>query len=125
MSQTRPDIQEGDLAEIRDEVTEPPLYKVLIHNDDYTTKAFVVEVLMKVFSKSMDEAPASCGIRIKTGPGFAAFTHLKSPNQGEHGDGGRARQRLPVEIDSRGRLVRCTAHAASAARRHPDPNHPL
>jgi len=56
MSQTRPDIQEGDLAEIRDEVTEPPLYKVLIHNDDYTTKAFVVEVLMKVFSKSMDEA---------------------------------------------------------------------
>jgi ATP-dependent Clp protease adaptor protein ClpS len=56
MSQTKPDIQEGDLVEIRDEVTEPPLYKVLIHNDDYTTKAFVVEVLMKVFSKSMDEA---------------------------------------------------------------------
>jgi ATP-dependent Clp protease adaptor protein ClpS len=56
MSGTRPDIQESDLAEVRDEVTEPPLYRVLIHNDDYTSKAFVVEVLMKVFNKSMDEA---------------------------------------------------------------------
>jgi ATP-dependent Clp protease adaptor protein ClpS len=56
MSRAKPDIQEGDLAETHDETTEPPLYRVLIHNDDYTTKAFVVEVLMKVFNKSLDEA---------------------------------------------------------------------
>jgi ATP-dependent Clp protease adaptor protein ClpS len=56
MSATTPDIHESDLAEVRDEVTEPPMYRVLIHNDDYTTKAFVVEVLMVVFQKSMDEA---------------------------------------------------------------------
>jgi len=44
------------LSEVRDEVTEPPLYQVLIHNDDYTPKAFVIEILMKVFNKPMDEA---------------------------------------------------------------------
>lgn len=58
MSTPQPDSHESDLAEIRAEVTEPPLYKVLIHNDDYTPKAFVVEILLKVFNKSADEATA-------------------------------------------------------------------
>jgi ATP-dependent Clp protease adaptor protein ClpS len=32
------------------------MYKVLLHNDDYTTKAFVVGILMAVFNKSTEEA---------------------------------------------------------------------
>lgn len=32
------------------------MYKVLIHNDDYTTMEFVVDVLMHVFRKSVQEA---------------------------------------------------------------------
>jgi len=56
MSMSHPDSHESDLDEVREKVTEPPLYRVLIHNDDYTPKAFVVEILMKVFSKAMDEA---------------------------------------------------------------------
>jgi ATP-dependent Clp protease adaptor protein ClpS len=56
MSDTKPDIAEGELAEIHEEVSEPPLYKVLIHNDDFTPKTFVVEIVMVVFSKSMEEA---------------------------------------------------------------------
>ena len=34
----------------------PPLYKVLMHNDDYTTMEFVVEALEKVFRKPPPEA---------------------------------------------------------------------
>ena len=30
-------------------VERPPLYEVLLHNDDYTTQEFVVYILMKLF----------------------------------------------------------------------------
>jgi ATP-dependent Clp protease adaptor protein ClpS len=34
----------------------PPLFRVLMHNDDYTTMEFVVTVLEKVFHKSSVDA---------------------------------------------------------------------
>lgn len=37
-------------------VKKPELYKVIMHNDDYTTMEFVVEVLVKVFNKTAVEA---------------------------------------------------------------------
>ena len=43
-------------SEIRDQTTQPPMYRVLLHNDDYTTMEFVVEVLMYVFNKSPESA---------------------------------------------------------------------
>jgi ATP-dependent Clp protease adaptor protein ClpS len=43
-------------SETRDEVREPPMYRVLLHNDDYTTMEFVVEILMYVFNKSPEAA---------------------------------------------------------------------
>ena len=56
MSGELPDIQPSGVDEVREEPAEPPLYKVLVHNDDFTPKAFVVEVLVKVFNKQMEEA---------------------------------------------------------------------
>lgn len=38
------------------EVQEPPLYKVLLHNDDYTSMEFVVSILENIFRKSQQEA---------------------------------------------------------------------
>ena len=50
------DVVEGVRSETDHKVEEPPLYKVMLLNDDYTTMEFVVEVLMYVFQKSSDEA---------------------------------------------------------------------
>jgi len=61
VTQTRP----------KQELKKPKLYKVLFHNDDYTTMEFVVWVLMTVFHH--DEATAS-GIMLhvhKNGYGVA------------------------------------------------------
>lgn len=40
----------------RIETKEPPLFKVLLHNDDYTTMEFVVAILENVFHKSSTDA---------------------------------------------------------------------
>ena len=50
------DLKEGIITEIEEEVTEPPAYKVLLHNDDYTPREFVVGILMAFFDKPADEA---------------------------------------------------------------------
>jgi ATP-dependent Clp protease adaptor protein ClpS len=40
----------------REQVKRPTLYKVLIHNDNYTTREFVVDVLRAVFHHSETNA---------------------------------------------------------------------
>ena len=40
----------------KSKVTEPPLFRVILINDHYTTQEFVVLVLEQVFNKPQDEA---------------------------------------------------------------------
>jgi ATP-dependent Clp protease adaptor protein ClpS len=40
----------------RTRTKKPPMYKVLLHNDDYTTKEFVVMILQSIFHKTEGEA---------------------------------------------------------------------
>ena len=56
MGEYDPDVEESVSSETDQEVDEPPMYKVMILNDDYTTMEFVVEVLEYVFQKSAEEA---------------------------------------------------------------------
>ena len=43
-------------TEKKTKLQKPPLYKVLLHNDNYTTRDFVVAVLREVFHKSETDA---------------------------------------------------------------------
>jgi len=56
LSQYDPKVEESVDSETDQEVEEPPMYRVMLLNDDYTTMEFVVEVLVYVFRKSPEEA---------------------------------------------------------------------
>jgi ATP-dependent Clp protease adaptor protein ClpS len=51
-----PDNEQALLTEKKQKLEKPPLYKVLLHNDDYTTMEFVVFILKTIFLKSENDA---------------------------------------------------------------------
>ena len=52
------DLDEAVVTESKTRLKKPPLYKVLLHNDDFTTMEFVVYVLQSVFQMGEAEAVA-------------------------------------------------------------------
>jgi ATP-dependent Clp protease adaptor protein ClpS len=51
-----PENDEGLLTKERTKTQKPPMYRVLLHNDDYTTMPFVVYVLQNIFQHNEDDA---------------------------------------------------------------------
>ncbi len=75
---TRPDARESTLTETRrdPQLARPRLWRVLLHNDDYTTQEFVVWVLQTIFRKPRAEAVAIMMHVHQSGLGVAGvYTH--------------------------------------------------
>src|SRR5207244_9880293 len=78
MSRRETEFEHGLVTETKKKLKKPPLYKVLLHNDDYTTKEFVVQLLQYVFHK---EHTAAVQIMLhvhKKGIGVAGVYTLES-----------------------------------------------
>lgn len=56
MSEHERGLDRGVIVETEKKLKRPSLFKVLLHNDDYTTKEFVVQILEYVFHKDNTEA---------------------------------------------------------------------
>jgi ATP-dependent Clp protease adaptor protein ClpS len=55
-NQQNPGLEPEVITKTKKKLKKPPLYKVLLHNDDYTTMEFVVYILQSVFHKPHTEA---------------------------------------------------------------------
>ncbi len=68
--------ERGVAIKERAKTKKPPLYKVLLHNDDYTSMEFVIQVLQKFFSKTRTDATRVMLLIHHTGMGVAGlYTH--------------------------------------------------
>ena len=61
MSEKRPDIERNDgydlaVEEARPKIKQPPLYRVVLINDDYTPMEFVVDILETIFGMERTRA---------------------------------------------------------------------
>ena len=75
---TRPDTSDSTLAEsLSDQKVERPrMWRVLLHNDDYTTQEFVVWILEMIFHKDRGEAFDIMMSVHRSGMGLAGvYTH--------------------------------------------------
>jgi ATP-dependent Clp protease adaptor protein ClpS len=68
--------QTGLALDERTRTKKPPMYKVLLHNDDYTTREFVVWVLQTIFHKNEQDAVTIMSHVHNHGVGVAGvYTH--------------------------------------------------
>lgn len=57
ISSNEPDHSDGALVEVtKPKLKKPPLYKVILLNDDFTPMEFVVAILQDIFRKTEEEA---------------------------------------------------------------------
>ena len=92
-------VKEGGqvLTRKRAKLHEPRMWKVLLHNDDYTTQEFVVFLLKTVFRKSEIEATAIMLAVHRAGVGVAGtFTRDVAETRAERGRQLAEREGFPL-----------------------------
>ena len=111
MADTRHQQGEGVLERTRDEVKEPPLFKVVLLNDDYTTMDFVVVILEDVFHKTPAEAYRIMMQVHTQGKGLCGMYPFEVAET-KVGDGPRSRprERISAASEPRGGLRRHDRH---------------
>ena len=57
----------------RPKLKRPPMYRVILHNDDYTTQEFVISILQMFFHKNMEQAQKLMLAVHRTGKGVAGI----------------------------------------------------
>jgi ATP-dependent Clp protease adaptor protein ClpS len=72
-----PDIEVIERIDEQIKVFIPSLYKVILHNDDYTTVDFVIHVLTHIFHRTMDDAVQLTQTIHETGQGIAGAPYTK------------------------------------------------
>ncbi len=85
------------LTRKRAKLREPGLWKVLLHNDDYTTQEFVVWLLKTVFRKAEPEATAIMLAVHRAGVGVAGvYTKDVAETRAERGRQLAEREGFPL-----------------------------
>jgi ATP-dependent Clp protease adaptor protein ClpS len=56
MNDQHADTVEQTKVQAQTRITKPPMYQVIVFNDDFTTKEFVVGILVVIFHKSQADA---------------------------------------------------------------------
>ncbi len=70
-NEDEPGTKRGTAVKERQKTQRPRLYKVLFHNDDYTSMEFVIEALMAFFEKTRTDATRIMLLVHHTGHGLA------------------------------------------------------
>jgi ATP-dependent Clp protease adaptor protein ClpS len=91
------------LTRKRAKLREPGMWKVLLHNDDYTTQEFVVFLLKTVFRKSEPEATAIMLAVHRAGVGVAGvYTRDVAETRAERGRQLAEREGFPLLLTVEG-----------------------
>ena len=92
------DIDHGVITETEKKTKQPPLYKVLLHNDDYTTMEFVVYILQTVFHHDATKATQVMLHVHRQGTGVAGvYTHEVAEAKVSHAEGLAQKQQFPLK----------------------------
>ena len=74
---SRPEEREESGVLCEEDLARPRIFQVILHNDDYTTMEFVVQILMQIFRLSPDEATAVMLAVHRQGSGVAGVYPLE------------------------------------------------